>query len=366
MSRPSTEVAFDRPSRTPAVFRGAGRLGLLAVVLWIGGASQPSARVAGDPGKGDGERIHHLLGAEVRDIRSLPGLTASPKALLISRAGIATTVLDTLRRYAANLPDQLGDTQIALLTIDFRGKPVRLGAALDPKGALLGLHAYDDFGDVIEEVEPFLSAFRGAGGVRLTDTSAKPIGEVIEARDAILGTPEPPKDKEGRAAWVLLRHHQLMWKLGSGFETLLAAREAGGAMRQELTTLRETIAEVSEFTTHLRQVMKVKSMMKYRELLAELDARAEDALRAVDAEDREAAAKIASGNMKLACSRCHGYDGNEWRKPFESELRRQRVDAGFGVGSFVVGVDVRPTGLDEDDAQAFASAVKAVLLVARG
>ena len=323
-----------------------------------------AAVFAADGGKGDGARIESLFDEPTRDVRSLQGLTAGPTAELVAGSGISLEATRTLRRYHVNVDGELGDYTVAFLDVEMpRVGAIRVGTAMSPKGRVRAAHAFDDYGKVLEQYEPFLKQFVGPRGLRPSEKAGRPIGDVINDRDRILLSDDPPKARDDKRAWTLVRHHSMMWELENRFVALQNARSDGDGLRGPLRDVDEQLAALHAFATHLKSVMKPKGVGQYRKKLAELRELGDKATELVERERRDDAAKLIKGDMKLSCGRCHGSDQNQWRKPLEGKLREMRESIGFGPGNFLVGLDVRPVDLPDDEAQMLANTVKGLLIV---
>lgn len=322
-----------------------------------------------ESGAKDGERIKALLGKSGAKIGSLEALTAAPAATLIARSGITREMLDTMRRYQAEAPGESGPIGLALLDVPlgglWAGKPVRLGVALAASGEMKAVHCFDDFGKVIQDFEPFLRQF-GPDGVALNEASNEAIGDVVKRRDAVAGADKPPVKPQEKKTWTLYRHSLRMKAIGEHFQAASEAGAAGKPLAEPLAALDSDFAALDEFAGYLRAVMEPKTVGQYREQLKALRTDLKQASDLATKGENESAAKLLAGKLKLDCGKCHGFDANEWKRPFETELRRQREAAGFKSGVFVIDVDVRKVGFEIADAQMLAGAVKAACLACRG
>lgn len=320
-------------------------------------------------GKNDGERLKVLVDKPARQTGAMADLTAGPTAELVARTGVSQTTLHSLRRYQVLVEGEIEPYVAALIDVDYQGKTIRLGMSRTPAGVNHKAHAFDDYGKVIAELEPFLKQFCGPAGVGVTLLSKGSVADVIVRRATLLAMDKAPAAKDDKVAWVLLRHQQLMQGMGTRFEALRAVDAdsggAGGSLRGALRELSDQVAAVSDFVGQLIAVTKPKSVGQYRKFIGETEKHVEAAIVAVEADKREAAQKIIKDDLKFSCSRCHGWDGNEWKKPLEGAFGRLRTEAGLGMGVFVVGIDVQAAGLPEDRAQQLATAVKTLLLAAR-
>ncbi len=324
------------------------------------------ATTSPEAGQKDGERLKHLIPKGVKQVQSLPALSAQPTARLIARAGVTTAQLESIRQYQVEMTGEMKPTRVAFIDVDWGGKPARIGVGATPTGGLIGPLAFDEYGKAIDDFEPMLQQFRGHGGVTLTEASLAPIGDTLKRRDdAIAATRPPPKPAE-RKAWTMFHHLKLMRRAGQLHEQLQAAREAGEPMRSHLRELSDHFDEVDRFATNLKVVAQPKEIGEYRKFIDELQGHAENALRLVDEGSAEEAEKIVKAKVKTSCGKCHGWDGNHWRKPFEGVMRAEREASGWGNGSFVIGVDLAARGFEESDAQQVACAVKAGMLMAFG
>lgn len=340
---------------------------LFAVAVAASLVSVPpvSARAAAEPGAKDGERIKRLLdGRTIRGVGVLPGLTAQPSGRLVARTAVPTTALPSLRRYQVQVEGELHPVTVAFLDLEWSEGEGRLGVAATRGGELLGPTLFDEYGKEMDDLEDVLAQYRGQAGVRLTEASLQPVGDVMTRRDEMLATEDPPPKADAREVWALFHHHRRMWELDAAHEALQRAREEGASMREPLERVEEHLVGLDGFATHLKTVLEPKEVGRYRRFLDEMVAATDKARVLIDKGNQEAASKLVKGKVKLGCGRCHGWDENQWRRPLEDAVRDRREAAGWRTGSFVVGVDLRPTRFEQADAQLVASTVKALMLLA--
>ncbi|MFG0318720.1 MAG: hypothetical protein ACF8XB_15710 [Planctomycetota bacterium JB042] len=344
---------------TPLTLGGAAVGALLLLSLAVSTAS------SAEPGEKDGERIRRLLdGKPIRGVRSLPGLTAQPSGRLVSRTALPTTMISSLRRYEVQLEGEVHPVRVAFFDLEWSEGEGRIGLGATREGALFGPTLFDDYGKEIDDLDELLARFQGHRGVRLTEASLQPVGEVMTRRDEMLATTKPPPKKEEREVWALFHHHLRMWELESSHAALQRAREEGTGMREPLRRLDEHLNELKPFASNLKGVLEPKEVGRYRRFVDQMLASTEKARVLLDKGNEKAASKLVKGEVKLGCGRCHGSDENQWRRPLEDAIRDLREGAGWRTGSFVVGVDLRPTRFGDADAQLVASTVKALMLLA--
>lgn len=316
--------------------------------------------------KGDGERIANLLGKKPKQVEVLQDLKPAAAAELVARSGVSSDVIPELRGYAVQVEGDLARWKLGFVDASWKGKPVRVGAALNGDGVLQKLGAFDEFGKPLAEVDPFLVQFRGPYGVVLTAASNQPMGDAIQLRDKVLAATSPPPKPDEKKKWTLLRHRLLMRELGDRYDALNTAREQKEGVAPAARAVAEQLAAVDEFATHLKAILKPKDVGEYKKLGAAVAEGAAKVEQAALAGDAALADKLVKTEVKLGCGKCHGWDANAWKKPLEGAFRAERESAGLIDGAFVVDLDVKRAGLDPEDAQAMASAVKAALLRAKG
>src|SRR5690606_22882768 len=110
----------------------------------------------------------------------------------LARTALPTTVLASLRRYRVELEGETLPAIAAFLDLEWSGGKGRLGVAVAQSGAVFGPMLFDDFGKPLDELDPLLAQFKGQRGVRLTEASLRPVGEVMTRRDAVMATSDPP------------------------------------------------------------------------------------------------------------------------------------------------------------------------------
>ena len=336
-------------------------VGLVVVVTGIIGSSIHSA----EPGKKDGERIKRLLGGrKIRTVQSLPGLTAQPMGRLIARTGIPTTVMTTIRRYEVDVEGELYPMTVALLDVSCASGKGRLGVGATRDGEVAGPTLFDDFGKEMDDLDGILEQFRGHKGVRLTEASLDPVGDVMTRRDEILAQEKAPTKKAEKKEWALFRHYRRMWEIEEIHETLQRARAEKTSMREPLRRLEEKMMELKPFASNLKGPLQPKDVGQYRKFVDEMLGSIEKAKLLVDKGNQVAASKVVKASIKITCGKCHGWDKNKLKKPLEGIVRDQREALGFRPGVFVVGVDLEARDLEPADAQLVASTVKAAMLLA--
>jgi len=320
--------------------------------------------LSGPGPRNDGERLRDITGTEANDGAVLPELLPNARAQLVSRTGVPMDVLDDIRCYRLPAADDAGMFRVAFIDANWNGREVRVGAALDPSGGIRRVAAFDEYGKVIEALEPFLSQFQGRFGLRLTDASDDPIGYAIGLRDEILAQEKPPRKKDERKRWVMLQHRLLMWESDDLLAAFEQARTEDETLAPHVRRIGDHLDELDTFASHLKSVMTAKDVGSYRGFVEEFRGDLDAATVQLE-KDPERGAKLAKTKIKMGCGKCHGWDGNEWRKPLQGAFRDEREELGIEDGVFVVDIDVRTAGLRDDDAQALASAVKAALIAAR-
>lgn len=336
----------------------------LLLLLLVVAAPAATAALEGDPGAKDGERIQRLVPDPIAQVRSQPGLTAQPTSRLLARTALPFESLGTIRRYDVDVETDRELRRVAFLDVECDGETVRIGVGAAANGALLGPTAFDAYGKPVAALEPFLAQFRGHGGLVLTAASTEPIGDAVRLKDELLAMEKAPLKPAERKRWALFRHLRLMRESGRLHDALQEARQQGEPLGPPLRALASQIEATRSFSANLKSALAAKDLGRYRALNDELAAAVAEALRLTQEGNVEAAAKVVKGKVNTSCSRCHGFDDNAWRKPFEGALRAEREQTGIRAGSFIVDVDVERNGLNKDDAQRLASAVKAGMLLA--
>ncbi len=316
------------------------------------------------PGEKDGERIKRLVDKAGSRVSSLPELTTAAQSKWIARTAVGQDSVKSLRRYQAEASD--GVYKVALVDLTWRGKVVRVGACLSPDGSIRKAGVFDEYGKEIADFAPFVKQFDKPDGVVLSDASNEDIGGVIKRRDAVMSSAKPPPKPADKKAWVLLKHHHLMWEFADCWRDLEAAAEKSDPLAPKIKAFDDQAAKIELFSENLRTAVIVpKTLGVYRDQLKELRA---DVAKVTELEtkgDAEGARKFVKSDLKLDCGKCHGSEANEFKRPLESSLRDQLEGSGFKPGVFVVDVDLRAGKFESAEAQSLASAIKACLLAAR-
>lgn len=342
-------------------------LSILSLVAAAAAALIPSipASPVAEPGAKDGERIKRLLSARsIRGVGALPGLTAQPTGRIVARTAIPTTMLSSLRRYSVEVEGEQAPVTVVFFDLEWSGGEGRLGVGATRDGAFFGPTLFDDYGKEVDSLDAVLAQYKGDGGVRLTEASLEPVGEVMKSRDEMLLVTKPPPRRDEREVWALFHHHRRMWEIDVAHEALQRARSEGTSMREPLRRLEEHLTELKPFASNLKGVLEPKDVGQYRRFVDELIDATSKARVLVDKGNDKAASKLVKGTVKMGCGKCHGWDENQWKAPFEGAVRERREAAGWRTGSFVVGVDLRPSAFAAEDAQLVASTVKALMLLA--